>query len=200
MPSLSEKLKAKMNGAKESMSGENKMSDAAYHASRAAQAPISIVPPDAPPRDEFPPETIEAKPAKAPKGKKTKELNLAEFQTPTAPVALTPSVEPYTKPAALTRRRLVIFEGCVPMKGSEYKDYVLFEDWIAPLMQSVADAHGVQDYRLIQYTSKAALATTIRENIASAPEVLVIGGYAAGASEALEVLVPHATMYIKGIK
>ena len=40
----------------------------------------------------------------------------------------------------------------------------------------------------------------IRENVASVPEVLVIGGYAAGASEAMEVLVPHATMVIKALK
>lgn len=157
--------------------------------------PLSILPPDAPPQDEVPPEeVIDEKPKKA-KAKKTEKLNLDDFKTPTV---ATEVVKPVT-PAALVRKKLVILEGCIPLKG-EFKSYTLFEDWISPLMKSVADDHGVADYRLIQYTSKAALATKIRESLDTVPEVLVIGGYAAGASEAMEVLVPHATVVIKSLK
>ena len=154
--------------------------------------PLSIVPPDAPPRNEFPPEESEAKPTKAVKPKKGSTLNLDEFKTPEAPGEA-------KSPAALGRKKLVLLEGCVPLKGP-YKEYTLLADWVAPLMQAVADDHGVADYRLIQFTSRAALATKIRENVANVPEVLVIGGFEAGASEAMEVLTPHATMVIRALK
>lgn len=183
MPSLSEKLKAKTNGAKFAV-------DIPFEPATMAQ--LSIVPPDAPPRNEFPPEEAEAKPTKAAKPKKGSTLNLDEFKTPEAPVEV-------KTPAALGRKKLVLLEGCVPLKGP-YKEYTLLADWVAPLMQAVADDHGVADYRLIQFTSRAALATKIRENVASVPEVLVIGGFEAGASEAMEVLTPHATMVIRALK
>lgn len=195
MPSLSEKLAAKKNGTVVPMSNISTKDTVVDMPQGALIAPLSVLPPDAPSQNEVYEEPPKASKGKRAKGPKPESINLEDFKTPT----VAELNEAAKAPASVGRRRLVILEGCIPLKG-DYSGYVLFADWIAPIMQAVAEEHGVADYRLIQYTAKAALATKIRQSLDTVPEVLVIDGYASGSSEALEVLVPHATLVIKSLK
>jgi hypothetical protein len=107
-----------------------------------------------------------------------------------------PVVAPAAKPA---RRQMTLYIDCFPIKGGHRASYVLAEEFIAPLMAQVAADHGLPDYRLIPYGGgKAALAQAIRRAIDQVPEALVVGGYAAGASELLECLIPWATHIVRG--
>lgn len=123
---------------------------------------------------------------------------------PSAPAASSAPVS--TSTPAMTNRKALKVPPIAPMllidtvvlKG--VKDPVLFESWFAPIAELAAAAHEVQDYRLISYTAKGVLATAIRECLDTCPSALVINSQAPGADVALEVLIPHASMVLRGVR
>lgn len=156
---------------------------------------ISILPPDAPPNEEVEPLSVtlareEGVIKKARKKSKevVDEINLGDFSTKREGVP------------SLNRKRLVIYQDCIPIKGDDRAKWVMLEDWLAPIAQSVAEAHGQADYRLIQYTAKPALATAVRSKLDTVPEVLIVSSYAAGADVVMECLIPLATQVVKALK
>ena len=156
---------------------------------------VSILPPDAPPNEEVEPLSVtlareEGVIKKARKKSKevVDEINLGDFSTKREGVP------------SLNRKRLVIYQDCIPIKGDDRAKWVMLEDWLAPIAQSVAEAHGQADYRLIQYTAKPALATAVRSKLDTVPEVLIVSSYAAGADVVMECLIPLATQVVKALK
>jgi hypothetical protein len=107
------------------------------------------------------------------------------------PAVATPSVLP------VVSRPLRIYIDCFPIKGAD-REYTLCEDWIRPIMDNIAEAHAVEDYRLIQYTAKAQLALAVRKAMDTVPEVLVVSSYGAGADVVMEQLIPHAQLVVRG--
>jgi hypothetical protein len=88
-----------------------------------------------------------------------------------------------------------------PTKRAAKEDVTMFEDWIAPAQAAVAEANGVDDYRLIEYgTGKALLSSEVRARIHNVPPVLVVSSMAVGAHEALLVLIPYATNVTKSMR
>lgn len=174
MSSLSEKLKARAQ---------------APVVEPEAEPTFAVVPPDAPPRDK---KLVDKAKAAAPALPTPKaSFDLTEFKT---------VAEPAPKTGALSRKPLYLYVDCLPTKGSHKGAYTIFEDWISTIADSVAQAHGQPDYRMISYTSKAALSLAIKDRIQDVPEVLLISSYAAGADVALEVLIPHATSIVKAMR
>ncbi len=93
-----------------------------------------------------------------------------------------------------------IYLDCFPCKGSQRDEVVLFEDWIAPYAQRVAEDNGVEDYRMIDFgKGKVALANLVRKHITDVPKVLVVSSYAPGANETLDVLIPYASQLVRKI-
>ncbi|HEY6019140.1 MAG TPA: hypothetical protein VIY48_04345, partial [Candidatus Paceibacterota bacterium] len=91
-----------------------------------------------------------------------------------------------------------LYVDCFPVKGQR-EGLVDYFEWIQPVAAAVAEANGVKDWRLIQYTGKGILATHIRELVRAEglPKAMTIPSYAAGADVALEVLTPLAKRVIK---
>jgi hypothetical protein len=104
--------------------------------------------------------------------------------------------EPTARP--MPRLGLHLYIDCMPTKQrQDDPEPTLFEDWIAPIAETVAQENGVADYRLVDYTSKPLLAVEIRRRIANVPPVLVISSMAPSAAEAISTLVPYATTITK---
>jgi hypothetical protein len=103
---------------------------------------------------------------------------------------------------ARPRLGLELYVDSYPTKDNKCKhDVTMYEDWIAPMMQRVAEDNGVQDYRLLQFGSgKALLAIEIRNRIVDVPPVLVVNSMSVGAHEAIDILVPFADRVVKGLK
>mgnify|MGYP001590906993 FL=1 len=98
------------------------------------------------------------------------------------------------------RTRFSIYVDCIPVKGGE-AEWVMFEDWIAPYARQVAEAHGIADFRLIEYgKGKAILANVVREHVAEVPEVLIVSSYGPAVSDVLDVLIPHATRVVRALR
>lgn len=99
----------------------------------------------------------------------------------------------------------VLFVDCLPQKGATATP---LEEWLAPIAEAAAAAYvdpktgaqGVADWRLISYTSAAVLAVAIREALDTCPEALAIDSHQRGAEVALEELVPHAALVVRGIR
>ena len=93
-----------------------------------------------------------------------------------------------------------LYVDCFPVKGSE-PGLVDYFTWIQPIAAAVAEANKVADYRLIQYNSKALLASAIRELVKAEglPQAMSIPAYGAGADIALEVITPLAKKIIKKV-
>lgn len=91
-----------------------------------------------------------------------------------------------------------LYVDCFPVKGQR-EGLVDYFEWIQPVAAAVAEANGVKDWRLIQYTAKGLLANAIREMVKAEglPVALTLQTYAAGADIALEVLTPLAKQVIK---
>lgn len=95
---------------------------------------------------------------------------------------------------------LTIYVDCLPVKG--HANITDFHDWIQPATQAVAESNGVPDWRMINYTSKALLATQVRELIKmqGLPQAIHIPSFAGGADIALEILSPLAKKIIRPIR
>jgi RecB family exonuclease len=100
--------------------------------------------------------------------------------------------------ALSTDQGCTLYVDCFPVKG-QAAGLVDFFEWIQPVAAAVAEANGVKDWRLIQYTAKGLLANAIRELVKAEglPAALTIPSYAAGSDVALEVLTPIAKRVIK---
>ncbi len=92
----------------------------------------------------------------------------------------------------------ILFIDALAVKGVE--GAVALEDWLGPIAEIAAAAHDVEDVRLISYTSKGVLATAMRAALATTPKVLLIDSRQFGADVAMEVLVPHAQMVVRGTR
>jgi CRISPR/Cas system-associated exonuclease Cas4 (RecB family) len=91
-----------------------------------------------------------------------------------------------------------LYVDCFPVKGQR-EGLVDYFEWIQPVAAAVAEANGVKDWRLIQYTAKGLLANAIREMVKAEglPTAMTLQTYAAGADIVLEVLTPLAKRIIK---
>lgn len=167
----------------------------------------ALLAPDATPRAEIiPPPPVEAaqEAAQEPKkgrGRPRKAADPAPAQeAASGPLpgqlplpTFTPAATPGGNP------ELTLYLDCIPTKGSG--QHVLFEDFVAPIAQYVADQAGVTNYALIPYGGgKALLQDAIRASIGQVPPVLVIHSMSAGAREALDVLKPYAKRVVESLR
>lgn len=92
----------------------------------------------------------------------------------------------------------VLFVDCYPVKGLP-EGTVDYLEWYAPIAAGAADASKVDDWRLIQYTSKGVLATAMRLVVANGdlPSAMTISTSAPGYDVAMEVLSPLAKTIIR---
>ncbi len=178
-----------------------------------------VVPPDAPREEKAPPLVLTPSPAPeaAPEAKKGRRVgrpkaevangaSSAATETPTpaaAAPAATASTESVPAPAVRStsgdrpRSGLVIYVDCMPVKGAEAEP-TLFEDFIRPFFDRIAETHGVPDARLIDFGKwKGPLLASLRERISEAPPVLVVSSYGSGVNEALETLIPYASKVVR---
>lgn len=151
-----------------------------------------LAPPDAPV-----PAPVEKLPEAKKRTRKAKEEPAAEM-TPATDKLIEALNASDPLPSVLTRRPINVYIDAFVVKGEGKAEYVLFEDWIAPLAQEVATDHGKQDWREISYTAKAALALKIKANLDKVPEHIVVFQYAPGADSFLEAVIPHATTVVRG--
>ena len=95
---------------------------------------------------------------------------------------------------------LTIYIDCMPVKG--VTNAVLYEDFIRPFADQIAKDHGVPSWQTMDFgKGKALLANAVRAAGADKwPPVLIVGGYAPGAHEVLEVLIPHVTVVVRALK
>lgn len=96
-----------------------------------------------------------------------------------------------------------LFIGSVPIKGPA-KDYVLFEDWIAPIVKELAQDQQIATHRLIDFNKGGAfLQTYVRDFILMGGEVpknlVMQSAYEADAKDLLAVLTPYASEIYKGV-
>ena len=214
--SLSEKLAAKKNDKTNSivLTVDNSSApvDMAHAGTVRFDGTPSIRPPDAPPDLVVEPLSVQLeREAKDPpkKGRPKKADAVKEVMRETEAVGgyngefkLADFSTENNKPKnpALNRKQLTLYIDCIPTKGPNKKEYVLLEDFIAPIAREVADANGVLDHRMISYTAKAALAAAIRTKLDDLPSCLVISSYAMGSDSTLEVLIPYATEVVKALR
>lgn len=178
----------------------------------------SIVPPDAPDRNEV--VTIEQlEGEKKKRGRRTK-AEMEAAKTPAVPVMQTlqgpltqmafkeidldlpaPQVVPPEVLPFPIVKNLVLYVDCIPMKGAHKNDYTALEDFLSPIVDRVAADMQIADYRLKEYgEGKARVAAKVKERIGNLPEVLVMTSQAPGFPEAYSVLAPHATSIVRGIR
>lgn len=129
---------------------------------------VSILPPDAPPRD---------------------------VGVSAAPETLPDRVVPNThdkpkrgrKPIAAPSTGPTLYIDCYPFKGAKATP-VLLSDWLAPMLEKVAQDYNVGDWHAIEYLhhAKGALAAEIRKNLSSLPEAIAIESNHDSASVFLE--------------
>jgi PD-(D/E)XK nuclease superfamily protein len=153
------------------------------------EEPMGVSPPDAPKQ-----EAPKVEPEKPKRGRPKKE----EKQEAPAEESKTDTGVIITKTDALNRREFRLFIDTFPIKGPSKSDYVLFEDWIVPFAQKVADDHGQPDWRYISYTAKAALVREIKNNLDKLPSAMVVMSYAPGSDCMMEVGIPLATEVLRG--
>lgn len=158
---------------------------------QAAESSSPIIPPDAPPRDaaRSPGPTIETKgvdeekPKRGrPRGSTNKEGSVAE------------------KPA---REGFAIYVDCIPLKGEDRAQGVLVEDFLAPLLKQIAESHGVENFRLIEYAKwEGPLETLVKmkANATEIPSVLLVSSFSKGAHVVVDVLTPFAAVVVKGMR
>lgn len=103
----------------------------------------------------------------------------------------TPATAPVTMPAM---PGFTLFVDVVVAKGMG--PIMLADDWVAPILQEIADAHGVVDFRLIQYEAYNLLAMYVRKRLNTLPPALHIRGFGKIQETLLSILVPHATTLI----
>lgn len=183
---------------------------------------MAVLPPDAPSRESTPEEVaalVEAAQPKRGKRGRPKEVHLNPFlaeETPASeplPSSETLKDDPKMKQLAEMLKqpeaeepkmskqpatRPTLFVDCMPMKGGGVTTHL--EEWLAPIAAETARAGETADWRLIPYTSKGMLAHAIRQSLDTCPSYLVIDSRTSGAEVALEVLIPHAALVIRGMR
>lgn len=192
----------------------------------------AVVPPDAPPRA-TPPEAAAPPAEEAPKRSRAKKetapppgaaaaasgtpIGNEPPATPAPERAAPPVAAPgipigNSPPSGATsqvggRKRLALYEDCVPSKGADAARAVRFEDWMAE--QGIADAavtaHNaanrdkpVANWQQIPYSAEGDLGHAVRAKVASLPEVVLVSGESRERRAFLAAVVPHATESVKG--
>ena len=173
---------------------------------RLSDAP-AILPPDAPSRTAALIE-VEDKPKRGRKPKVTVSVEQADgTMTPPVPVDEVatvigaPIVAPQAPIAGSPRLAAgpVIYVNCIPVKGEHKGQGVMFEEWMAPICEVVAQEKGVVDWRLIQYTAKGDLAAKVRACISTLPPVVLVSKFSPAADVFLESVIPWASQIIQGV-
>ncbi len=152
-----------------------------------------IVPPDAPSRVNDPVVASDVKQdnptSKRGRGRPPKAA--AEPET-TAPA---PASYEYVSPGHVAT---TLFVDCTPVKGDERP--AMLEEWLHPIMDMVAEANGVADFRLIKYTSKAELAAAIRTQLHTLPPLVLVSSSAPASDIFLETAIPHVNRVIRALR
>lgn len=177
---------------------------------KASQAPVGVVPPDAPPRDsggadplepEVSAETgdeVEVKvDAPAPEAPKTRGRPKGSTKAAAEAKAAT-QTEAEVKPTTAARKEFVIWIDTMQVKGPNGVDPTLLEDWFGDIEMALNDLaleEKLPHWMLMGFgPQKAALAIKVQEKIAKGlPSVMVVNSSSPVAREVLPMLIPHAT-------
>jgi hypothetical protein len=180
-------------------------------------AAMGVVPPDAAPREEKvtaaqlgegekpAPAATEKPPATKKRSAAEKardEITAAAATEGDAGATGTPIPEntPTPAPKATKRKPFVIYVDCMPTKRDE-PEHVLLEEWLRPIVEKIAETHGLPDYRFIDFGKwRGPLSVLIREQIPHLPAVLVMSSFSPAAHDVLDVLTPYATRIVKAFK
>lgn len=148
-----------------------------------------VLPPDAPNRIT---ETSEPAPAPAP-----------------VPASEAKKVKTASRKKASSRKRtkkgLVLYIDCMPVKSTSDVEPTLFEDWFNPLVmkmnEHVQNESGLPSYRLLGFSEeKAMIDAAVTEAVPHLPEVMIVSSGTPGAKDALGTLIPHAIEVIRAIR
>ena len=152
-------------------------------------------PPDAP-KPEAPkpePATQVAKPAKkkrAPRKKKAPAKKAPETAETIATVPAGPTT--ITLPSPVSR---ILFVGCMPSDSTP----VLFERWIAPLLEDIRTTSGVEWGAVDFGKGKGILAAKVRD-ATDVPDRLFVDPASPSAHVALEILVPRFDVVVRAVQ
>ena len=99
----------------------------------------------------------------------------------------------------------ILFIDCAPTKGATA---VELTEWLLDAEEAAAAEYvdaktgqkGVPDWRMIPYSFDGALASAIRARLDTCPPSLIIRSDSRAAKVALEVLIPHASLVIQGVR
>lgn len=117
----------------------------------------------------------------------------------------TVSVAPGTLSAFATRSGFALYVDCMPVKDTSGTGSMMFEDWVAPIIASlneeVQTTKSLADYRMLPFSEEKTLfALAINAAISSMPPALVVNSSASRARDALDVLIPHASLVVRGLR
>lgn len=158
-----------------------------------------VVPPDAPPPQAEPPKIEAPIETEASEPKKRGRPRKEAVPTPTSTPPELKIVESPKAPEAVTDAPLMLFIDCMPVKGMG-ANVILFEDWVGAIATDLAKTKQVEDYRLLPFgTGKGELAIAIR-NAPVPSGIMIVNKMAPGADEALGVLIPKASIVVRGLK
>lgn len=94
---------------------------------------------------------------------------------------------------------LTLYIGCAPLKGDD-RDYVMGEDFVAPLMENIARMHGVADARLLKFEWQSLLSAAIRACVDAKelPSAIVLKGFSKENETLQSCLIPYAYRVVMG--
>lgn len=94
---------------------------------------------------------------------------------------------------------LTLYIGCAPLKGED-RDYVMGEDFVAPIMENIARTHGVADARLIKFEWQNLLSAAIRAcaEAKKLPSAIVLKGFSKENETLQSCLIPYAYRVVMG--
>lgn len=139
----------------------------------------------------------EADPAPKKRGRPAKGATVSSAATSEPSSGPGPSASVAT--AAVPSTGLQLYIDCLPTKPAGLP-ITSFEEWLAPIAASVAEAKGIEDYRLLTYgQGKVELAIAIRKQPVPSG-IMVIPHMAPGAEEALSVLKPLASVVVQALR
>ena len=180
---------------------------------KAHTAGVAITPPDMPaptPVPAFDPvratEEAMARTVGEPPSETAKKRGRPKKDAPMATVTATHGSVPMRMDAAheaLAAPRvtsaLTLYIGCAPLKGDD-RDYVMGEDFVAPIMENIARMHGVADARLIKFEWQNLLSAAIRAcaDAKELPSAIVLKGFSKENETLQSCLIPYAGRVVMG--
>ena len=179
-------------------------------APQAAKPATGVLPPDAPSRTT--PIKAKVAPVEAPAVDPRQEIidKWPDADAEQAAAAPAPAKRPIGRPrkekALTSDQGFVLFIDCMPVKDTGGDTTTMFEDWINPIRLTLNDeamkAKNLPDYRLLPFAEEKALfAIAVNEQVGGGmPAALIVNSSSPGARDALDVLIPHARLVVRGLR